>query len=129
MSPPPASGPTRVVIADDDRALGELLSDLLTRDGYQVAVAHDGAEALRLVHELRPGVVVLDVMMPVIDGYRVCRMLKDDTSLVPPPKVLILTVRESDRDRAVGNFLADAYLTKPFRVEELSKKVKELLRS
>ncbi|MBI3291655.1 MAG: response regulator [Elusimicrobia bacterium] len=121
--------PVRILVADDDRALAELLSDLLTREGYQVTIAHDGAEALKRVRELRPSVVVLDVMMPVMDGFRVCRALKEDPSLAPPPKILILTVRESDRDRAVGTFLADAFLTKPFHVQDLSAKVKELLHS
>ena len=115
----------RVLIVEDDQTLRETLRYNFEREGYQVSAAGDGREALELAERERPDAVVLDVMLPELDGFEVCRALRRD-STVP---ILMLTAKDAEIDKVVGLELgADDYLTKPFSVRELLARVRAMLR-
>ena len=110
---------------DDERSITELLAYNLRRNGFQVSVAEDGRQALRMARSEQPDLVVLDLMLPGLDGLDVCRELRRGSS-VP---IIILTARDEEVDRVVGLELgADDYVTKPFSVRELVARVKAVLR-
>ena len=119
-----ASG-KRVLIVDDDVKTVELVQLYLKRDGYKVLTAYDGIEALRLARESRPDMIVLDLMLPGMDGLNVCRTLRDE-SAVP---IIMLTAKTTEDDRLLGLDLgADDYMTKPFSPRELAARVRAVLR-
>ncbi|NLJ86978.1 MAG: response regulator transcription factor [Firmicutes bacterium] len=114
-----------VLIADDDPNVLELLSLYLTKEGYQVMTASDGAEALTLTQETDPDLLILDVMMPRVDGWEVCRTVREE-SFVP---IIMLTAKGEDYDRILGLELgADDYVVKPFNPVEVVARVKAILR-
>ncbi len=117
----------RILIADDEPNIALSLEFLMQDRGYTVAIAHNGEDALRLAAEFRPDLVLLDVMMPVINGFEVCRRLRADP-LQRGLKILMLTARgrESEVRRGLSEG-ADAYLTKPFATRELVAIVSELM--
>src|ERR1044072_9413277 len=118
----------RVLIVDDDRKILELLVDLLQIEGYEIADATDGAEALELAHSFDPDVVVSDVVMPVVGGLELCRRLKDDPRTTYIPVLLISGFRKADDAGIEGLYAgADDYLDLPFRNEELLVKVARLV--
>ena len=115
----------RVLVVDDDAKTVELVRLYLKRDGYRVFTAYDGIEALRLARESRPDLIVLDLMLPGIDGLQVCRTLRAESD-VP---IIMLTARTTDRDKLTGLDLgADDYVTKPFSPRELAARVRAVLR-
>ena len=120
------SGQTpRILLVDDEQSVQELLSYPLRKDGYEVVQAGDGKEALDLFRESRFDLVVLDVMMPKMDGLECCRRRRSKSS-VP---IIMLTARSEEVDKIVGLELgADDYITKPFSVREFRSRVKALLR-
>ena len=114
-----------ILVVDDERNIVKLARLYLNKDGYQVEAAYDGAEALEKAKALRPDLIILDIMMPEMDGLAVCRELRK-TSNVP---IIILTARDDDVDRIVGLELgADDYITKPFNPRELVARVRAVLR-
>ncbi|MDD5702458.1 MAG: response regulator transcription factor [Dehalococcoidales bacterium] len=115
----------KVLIVDDDAKIVELVKLYLTRDSYSVLTASDGNEALRLAREARPDLIVLDIMLPGINGLEVCRTLRNESS-VP---VILLTARTTEEDRIIGlDTGADDYVTKPFSPKELAARVRAVLR-
>jgi len=115
----------KILVVDDERSITDLLAYNLRRNGYQVSVAHDGRQALRLAQIEQPDLIILDLMLPGLDGLDVCRALQRESS-VP---VIMLTARDEEVDRVVGLELgADDYVTKPFSVRELMARVKAVLR-
>jgi DNA-binding response OmpR family regulator len=114
-----------ILVVDDEEPIRQLASLYLEKEGFQVACAADGPEAIELAQRQRPALVVLDVMLPTIDGFEVCRRLRRDSD-VP---ILMLTARNEDVDKIVGLELgADDYLTKPFNPREMVARVKAILR-
>jgi DNA-binding response OmpR family regulator len=116
---------TKVLVVEDESTLLETLEYNLTRQGYAVYTAADGLKALEVARRERPDVIVLDVMLPGIDGFEVCRILRREMSM----PILMLTARADEVDKVVGLEVgADDYLTKPFSMRELLARVKALLR-
>jgi len=121
-----ANGTARILIAEDDRAVRESLLRALQLEGYTVAAANNGAEALDAVRQAEPDVLLLDVSMPLVDGLTVCRVLRSEENQLP---VLMLTARTETSDRVAGlDAGADDYLSKPFDLDELLARVRALLR-
>jgi len=115
----------RILIVDDETHIVELVRLYLERDGFRVESASDGAQGLRLARELRPALIILDLMLPEVDGLEVCRRVRAESD-VP---IVMLTARDEDVDKIVGLELgADDYLTKPFNPRELLARVKAILR-
>jgi DNA-binding response OmpR family regulator len=115
----------RILIVDDDRKTTELIRLYLERDGYQALLAHDGRQALELARQKRPDLIVLDLMLPTVDGLDVCRILRAE-SRTP---IIMLTARTTEDDKLLGLDLgADDYVTKPFSPRELLARVRAVLR-
>ncbi len=115
----------RILVVDDDVKTTELVKLYLKRDGYRVLTAYDGVEAIRLAKESHPDLVVLDLMLPGLDGFEVFRVLRSDSD-VP---VIMLTARTTEQDRLAGLDLgADDYVIKPFSPKELAARVRAVLR-
>lgn len=115
----------KVLVVDDDAKTVELVKLYLNRDGYRVITSYDGLEALRLARETRPDLIVLDLMLPGMDGLEICRTLREESD-VP---IIMLTARTTDQDKLTGLGLgADDYITKPFSPRELAARVRAVLR-
>jgi two-component system, OmpR family, response regulator len=122
----PDGGPVRVLVVDDEVTLSELLSMALRYEGWEVRAAGDGMEAVRQARGFEPDVVVLDVMLPDMDGFAVLRRLREVSPQVP---VLFLTARDAVEDRVAGLTAGgDDYVTKPFSLEEVVARLRALLR-
>ena len=115
----------RVLVVDDDRNIVQLVRMYLEKDGYQVAVAYDGEEALASASAFKPDLVVLDLMLPGLDGLEVCKRIRWDSS-VP---IIMLTARPTEGDKLTGlDVGADDYVTKPFSPRELIARIRAVLR-
>lgn len=115
----------KILIVDDDKKTVDLIRLYVERDGYQVLVAYDGQEALEIARQRNPSLIILDWMLPKIDGPAVCRILRSE-SAVP---IIMLTARTTEEEKLLGLDLgADDYVTKPFSPKELVARVRVVLR-
>ncbi|MEA3327035.1 MAG: response regulator transcription factor [Chloroflexota bacterium] len=115
----------KILVVDDEISLQETLAYNLKKQGYEVETSGDGAEALEMARKIEPDLIILDVMLPGLDGFEICRILRKEMST----PVLMLTARDDEIDRVVGLEVgADDYLAKPFSMRELIARVKALLR-
>ena len=126
QAPPETRAAVRVLVVDDERSLTDLVTMALRYEGWDARAAGTGGEAVRTVRRWRPDVVVLDVMLPDVDGLEVMRQLRED---VPDVPVLFLTARDSVDDRIAGLTAGgDDYVTKPFSLEEVVARLRGLIR-
>ena len=118
---------TKVLIADDEPSILLSLEFLFKKQGYKVFIARDGQEAIQLFDQETPDVLILDIMMPQVDGYEVCQHAKTKFK-EKEPKVVFLTAKNKETDIEEGyKYGADLYLLKPFSTKELTKQVKTLV--
>ncbi|GIW94877.1 MAG: DNA-binding response regulator [Pirellulaceae bacterium] len=118
----------RILVIEDDRALADVLRYNLRQAGFDVWVAYDGQDGLNQARRRRPDLVVLDLMLPVVDGLEVCKQLRTDP-LTRDIKIVMLTAKSDESDEVVGFMLGtDDYVTKPFSVKVLLERIKALLR-
>ena len=118
-------GMSKVLVVEDDRNLLETIKYNLVKEGYEALVAVDGAEALEIARNEKPDLIILDIMLPKIDGFEVCRILRREMN-VP---IIMLTARTDETDRIMGlDTGADDYMTKPFSIRELLARIRALLR-
>lgn len=116
----------KVLIVEDEKSIVDILRFNLSHEGYETMEAYDGPTGLRLAQEEAPDLILLDLMLPGMDGLQVCRALREGGSSTP---VLIITAREEEKDKVLGLELgADDYITKPFSVRELLARVKANIR-
>lgn len=114
-----------IIVVDDDPKITALLKRSLTLEGYSIEIANDGLNGLKLALEKRPDLVILDIMLPGIDGWQVCKKIRE-VSVVP---ILMLTAKDEITERVQGlDIGADDYLVKPFELEELLARIRALLR-
>lgn len=115
----------RILVVDDDRNICEIIRLYLEKEGFEVTIANDGETALKIFRETTPSVVVLDVMMPKMDGFQVCREIRRVSSI----PVIMLTAKGETFDKVLGLELgADDYMVKPFENKELVARIKAVLR-
>lgn len=118
----------KILVVEDERSLIEVLQYNLEKEGFEVTIATDGQEGVRKAQALLPDLVLLDLMLPVIDGLEVCRHLRSDPK-TQAVRILMLTARSEETDEIVGfNMGADDYVAKPFKVKPLIHRIKALLR-
>lgn len=114
-----------ILVVDDDRKTVDLIRLYLEKDGYRVLVAYDGRRAIEIAHNRRPGLIILDLMLPKVDGLDVCRLLRAESN-VP---IIMLTAKTTEDDKLEGlDIGADDYVTKPFSPRELVARVRAVLR-
>ena len=118
----------RILIVDDEEDILNVLRFRLEANNYEVLSASDGQEGLNKARSMKPDLIILDLMLPKLDGYKVCRMLKFDEKYKKTP-IIMFTARVQKSDEKTGYEVgADAYITKPFEPQILLKKIKELLK-
>lgn len=117
----------RILLVDDEPSLIKIIHKLLTVEGYEVLIAKDGEEALQMARSEKPDLLLLDIKLPKLDGYQVCRQLKEDPQYRQIP-IIMLSALAQEQDRERG-FQAgtDAYMPKPFGIQELLDKIKEFI--
>lgn len=122
------SGNIKILIADDEDTIVNMLEEYLEAARYHVITARDGEEALKQIEKSKPDIVLLDVQMPIMDGFEVCRRIKSDVFLRHIP-VILLTAQSATQQKVTGlEHGADDYVTKPFDIDELSARIRTILR-
>ncbi len=117
-----------ILIVDDEQDIVESLKFVLEAENYNCFTADNGEDGLRLAKELTPDLIILDVMMPKMNGYKISRLLKYDAKYKNIP-ILMVTARSQEEDKLIGEETgADEYITKPFELEEVVKKVEQYLK-
>ncbi len=117
-----------ILVAEDERNLVEALSFLMRRAGYEVAVARDGPQTVEMTRQLRPDLVLLDIMLPGFDGFEVVAAIKRDSAGGQRPRIIMLTAKGHERDRRRAEELGvDDYVTKPFSNRDVVARVQALL--
>jgi two-component system alkaline phosphatase synthesis response regulator PhoP len=115
-----------ILVVEDDAGIRIVLQDTLTSKGYNVITAGEGRKGLEMAKQLKPDLIILDVMLPLMDGFEVCKRIRREGITSP---VMMLTVKDEELDKVLGLELgADDYVTKPFSLKELTARVKALLR-
>ncbi|PIQ86192.1 MAG: two-component system response regulator [Candidatus Omnitrophica bacterium CG11_big_fil_rev_8_21_14_0_20_45_26] len=117
----------KILIADDEPFILKMVTARLQKEGFEVVTAQDGQSVLDLTRQQNPDLILLDIMMPKLDGYKVCRLLKFDKQFSHIP-VVMCTARDMDEDSQLGfQTGADEYVTKPFEMEELVKVIHDTI--
>ena len=117
----------KILVVEDMLAIAEMLRLKLEENDYQVIMAHDGDKGLQKAYREKPDLIILDLMLPKMDGYIICSLLKKDDRYARIP-IIVLTARTKEEDIELGKKVgADAYITKPFELKVLLDKTKELL--
>lgn len=117
----------RLLIVDDEADLAEMIKFRMENNGYEVLLAHDGQAALEMARKENPDLIILDLMLPKMDGYKVCGLLKKDSRYSRIP-IIIFSAKGQEDDMKLGRELgADAYITKPFEPQVLLGKINELI--
>jgi two-component system alkaline phosphatase synthesis response regulator PhoP len=120
-------GQKKILVVDDEADLVETIRFPLEMEGFNVLVSYNGDDALNQARKENPDLILLDLMLPKLDGYKVCRLLKFDERYKHIP-ILMLTAKTQEKDKLLGKETgADEYITKPFDIDELMKKVKAYL--
>jgi DNA-binding response OmpR family regulator len=119
--------PNRILVVDDEPNIAQIMKLTLESGGYEVEVAADGAEGLKRAKESEPDLILLDLMLPNIDGYKVCRFLKFDQKYRHIPIILISAMGETEDKELGAQVGADLYMSKPFQPDELLARIGELL--
>jgi DNA-binding response OmpR family regulator len=120
--------PKKILVVDDEVDLVKTIQFSLEVEGYTVLVSCNGEDALNLARRENPDLILLDIMLPKLDGYKVCRLLKFDEKYKHIP-ILMLTAKTQEKDKVLGiETGADEYITKPFDMDELMEKIKEYLK-
>lgn len=115
----------KILVVDDEKPISDIIKFNLVKEGYNVVCAFDGDEALKMVYQVNPDLIILDVMLPKLDGFQVCRKVRESFSM----PIIMLTAKEEEVDKVLGLELgADDYITKPFGMRELIARVKANLR-
>ena len=115
----------KILVVDDERPISDIIKFNLEKEGYKVFVAEDGQQAINMTYEHKPELIILDIMLPIMDGFTVCKKLRE--TLNTP--IIMLTAKEEELDKVLGLELgADDYMTKPFSVRELMARVKANIR-
>ena len=117
----------KILLVDDEQELVEMIKMRLEANGYDVFAAYDGQDALEKASKEKPDLIILDIMLPKVDGYKVCRILKLDENSRKIP-IIMFSAKAQESDKEAGERVGgDAYITKPFEPELLLAKIKELL--
>jgi len=120
---------TKILIVDDEKDIVETLSFMLKASGFEIFSAYDGEEGLKLAKEASPDLIILDVMMPKINGYKICRLLKYDAKYKNIP-IIMVTARSQDTDKLIGEETgADEYITKPFEFNDLLEVINKYVKN
>lgn len=115
----------RILVVDDEKPIADIIKYNLEKEGYKVFIAEDGQQAIDSTYENKPDLIILDIMLPVMDGFTVCRKLRENIST----PIIMLTAKEEEVDKVLGLELgADDYMTKPFSIRELLARVKANIR-
>lgn len=118
----------KILIVDDEPDIVETLKFLMESEGFESIIAMDGEDALKKAKEENPDIIILDVMLPKINGYKVCRLLKFDSKYKHIP-ILMVTARSQEEDKVIGEETgADEYITKPFDINEVIQKIHTYLK-
>ena len=115
----------KILVVDDEKDIVETLVFVLKQKGYECLVAYDGEEGLQMAKETEPDLIILDVMMPKINGYKICRLLKYDAKYKDIP-IIMITARSQEDDKLIGEETgANEYITKPFEFQDVLEKVQK----
>lgn len=118
----------RILIVEDDKNLVKLLEFNLKKEGYEVLIAYDGEEGLQKARKEKPDAIILDIMLPKLDGYKICRLLKHDKKYKNIP-IIMLTAKTTEKDETIGLASeADFYIKKPYKPKELLERLKVVLK-
>jgi DNA-binding response OmpR family regulator len=118
---------TKILIVDDDKQATTLLEKILSVEGYETTAVNDSTQAIHTAIMFSPDLIVLDLMMPDPDGFKVCRMLREYPKFTLTPVIIVTALDDSDSKIVAFGAGADDYLTKPFHIDDLTQRVKDLL--